>query len=66
MIVFNGGRLTAEEITYIRIPKDEIRSWSFCTLENSKGLLGNRVYARLELCIQHPDEVRYLEQGIRR
>jgi 8-oxo-dGTP diphosphatase len=66
MIVFDGGRLTTEDTGRIQTPEGEIRSWSFSTLADASGLLGNRVFTRVELCMRNPDEVLYLEQGIRR
>jgi 8-oxo-dGTP diphosphatase len=64
-VVFDGGRLTAEEITRIRLPADELRSYAFLPSSEAAQALPDLLARRLLSCLQAREAATtvYLENG---
>jgi 8-oxo-dGTP pyrophosphatase MutT (NUDIX family) len=67
VLVFDGGRLSAGEITGLAVPADELRGWSWCTGQEAAGLLSPLLARRLAEALRARESgvVVYLENGIR-
>ncbi|WP_198012418.1 NUDIX domain-containing protein [Promicromonospora sukumoe] len=76
VLVYDGGRLTEQQTAAIRLPEDELRSWSWCTVdearERMRPLVARRIAAALhaitnggvaELENGHPVAVPPADQG---
>jgi 8-oxo-dGTP diphosphatase len=67
VVVFDGGRLSIEEIATLAVPPDELRGWSWCTAEEATGLLLPLLARRLTAALHARESgvVAYLENGNR-
>jgi len=63
--VFDGGRLTAQEIAGIRLPADELRSYAFLPAAQAVRALPDLLARRLLSCLDARDAATtvYLENG---
>jgi 8-oxo-dGTP pyrophosphatase MutT (NUDIX family) len=63
--VFDGGRLTAEEIGEIRLPADELRAFAFLPTDEAVQALPELLARRLESCLRARGAATtaYLENG---
>ncbi|WP_370319128.1 NUDIX domain-containing protein [Actinoplanes sp. ATCC 53533] len=63
--VFDGGRLTAQEIAGIRLPADELRSYAFLPAAQAAQALPDLLARRLLSCLAARDAATtvYLENG---
>jgi 8-oxo-dGTP diphosphatase len=66
IMIFDGGRLTAEEIAGIRLPADELRSYAFLPASRAAEALPGILARRLLSCLQARESAAtvYLENGI--
>jgi 8-oxo-dGTP pyrophosphatase MutT (NUDIX family) len=64
-IVFDGGVLTADELTAIRVPAEELRGWALCTEEQQRARLSPLLARRAAAALQarRCGGVAYLENG---
>jgi ADP-ribose pyrophosphatase YjhB (NUDIX family) len=62
LFVFDGGRLSAEQLDAIRFVDGEITAWEFVELSRLDDYVNPRLARRL-LAIR-PGETRYLEHGV--
>ena len=67
-MLFDGGRLGAEEAGRLLLPRDELRGWRFVTEEEAAGLLPPARLQRLQgaLGARSAGCPRYLESGVPR
>jgi 8-oxo-dGTP pyrophosphatase MutT (NUDIX family) len=65
MLLFDGGRLTAEEIAGLVVPADELRGFAFCGEVDAARLLPPRLARRVAagLRARQTGAVAYLEDG---
>ena len=65
IVVFDGGRLTAEEIAGIRLPADELRSYAFLPAAEAAEALPDLLARRLLSCLaaREASATVYLENG---
>jgi 8-oxo-dGTP diphosphatase len=65
MIVFDGGRLSPEQVTAIQLPPDELRSWAWSTPHEQKQRLSPLLARRAAASCRARAEGRtvYLEDG---
>lgn len=65
ILVFDGGRLTAEEIAGIRLPADELRSYGFLPAAQAAQALPDLLARRLLSCLEAREAATtvYLENG---
>ncbi|MEV6212820.1 NUDIX domain-containing protein [Kitasatospora sp. NPDC051914] len=65
-LVYDGGRLGAEERQRLRLQPEELRSWRFVTLDEAAGLLPAARLRRLAAALDARErgELRYLEAGL--
>ena len=63
MLVFDGGVLDDDLTARITLPGGELRSYAFCTLDEARARLIPALHRRIEACLAHPDDTRYLENG---
>ena len=63
--IFFGGKLTAKEISSIRLPKDELAEYKFATIAESSLLLSASMSKRISLCLAALKEKKglYLEDA---
>jgi 8-oxo-dGTP pyrophosphatase MutT (NUDIX family) len=63
--VFDGGRLTAEEIAGFRLPADELRSYAFLPAAEAARALPDLLARRLLSCLaaREASTTAYLENG---
>lgn len=65
MLVFDGGRLSPEQVTAIHLPPDELRSWAWATPQEQKlrlsPLLARRASAGCRARVE--GRTAYLEDG---
>lgn len=66
MVVFDGGLLTGLEIDAIALPKEELRGYAFCSVEEAANRVSARMARRLAACAAARDAgtVAYLENGL--
>lgn len=64
-IIFDGGTLSDEQISNIKIPKEEIASYAFVDKNMAFSLLGDIVGPRLKIALEAKDASKsyYLEHG---
>ena len=67
VMVFDGGSLSADEVSALRLPPDELRGLAWCTAEEAAGRLSALLARRLvaALAARESGEVAYLEDGNR-
>ncbi|HEU5110028.1 MAG TPA: NUDIX hydrolase [Micromonosporaceae bacterium] len=65
MLVFDGGRLTAEEIAGLALPADELRGYVLCAVAEAAVLLSPVLARRLTAAVaaRASGTVAYLEDG---
>ncbi|GIM81082.1 NUDIX domain-containing protein [Winogradskya consettensis] len=65
IVVFDGGRLTVEEIAGIRLPADELRSYAFLPAAEAAQALPDLLARRLLSCLEAQEAATtvYLENG---
>jgi ADP-ribose pyrophosphatase YjhB (NUDIX family) len=65
MMLFNGGVLTPEQTTQIRLPAEELRSWAWCSEQEAGERLSELLARRIAAAVRARDEggVVYLENG---
>ncbi|MFJ9344076.1 NUDIX domain-containing protein [Streptomyces sp. NPDC101733] len=65
-LLFDGGRLTAEQTARLRLPGPELRAWRFVTEEEAAGLLPPQRRERLRWALRARERGRplYLEAGL--
>ncbi len=68
MIIFEGGRLTQQDIDGISLPTNELRGFAFCTFEEAACKVSPRMAHRLAaaLAASQCGTTVYLEDGIPR
>ena len=64
--IYWGGELTAEEISRIVLPADELKSFAFKTISELEPILLDRLYRRIQQVIkaQHALKFMYLEDQV--
>jgi 8-oxo-dGTP pyrophosphatase MutT (NUDIX family) len=67
VMVFDGGRLSTDEVGALTLPPEELRGWAWCTAEDAAGLLSPLLARRLVAAVEarQSGEVAYLENGSR-
>ena len=67
IFVFDGGHLSSVEGAALTVPPDELRGWSWCTVEEAAERLSPLLARRLveALRARESGEVAYLENGSR-
>lgn len=65
MMVFDGGILTPEQTTQIRLPAEELRSWAWCTEQEAGERLSELLTRRITAAARARADgtVVYLENG---
>ncbi|MEV4708697.1 NUDIX hydrolase [Actinoplanes sp. NPDC049316] len=67
MLLFDGGHLTPEQTSTIRLPGEELRSWAWCDPSQAQqrlsGLLARRIAIALE--VRTTGMTAFLENGYR-
>ena len=65
MMVFDGGHLGQPDINAIALPKNELRGFAFCTLEEMAERVVPRMARRLVACVaaRQAGTAAYLENG---
>lgn len=65
MLVYDGGRLTDDEIEAIRLPPDELVGFAFVDAADATALLSARLARRVAACLQAraAGHTVYLEEG---
>ena len=65
MVLFDGGCLTADDISALRLPPEELRGYAFCTIAEAANRLSPRLGRHLAAAVEahHTGTVAYLEDG---
>lgn len=63
-MIFDGGRLTEEEISGITLAEDELDEYRFASMEEVEQLLAGWRAHLVKLCEDDPDKVWYTENGV--
>lgn len=67
IFVFDGGRLTSEQTAAIVLDPAELKSWSWCTVEEAyellRPLVARRIEASLKAIAADTAETLYMENG---
>ncbi|MEU1737122.1 NUDIX hydrolase [Streptosporangium sp. NPDC020145] len=65
IVMFDGGRLTPQEIASIRVPEEELAGWAFVEVGQVGERLGPLPTRRIEACVHAADNgtVASLENG---
>ena len=54
MVLFDGGCLTADDISALRLPPEELRGYAFCTIAEAANRLSPRLGRHLAAAVEAP------------